>query len=237
MDKTAALSGIPSLSSLPQPLISRLAKVSGIQHIRKGSTLFREGERAQFVYALIEGTVSLVNGIAREEAIAEFKGAGEVILLPPALLRLPYIVTAKAITDLRVVMIPAEEFRYLAETELPLSVAINHMLARHWRLLLQHLTQTKSRDADSRLAQYFLGNAGTTTGAAQFAIPGTKQNLAAHLGMTPATLSRSLKRLSRWGVKTSRTEIQIDDIVQLKRFIYHSTGPTPLPASFMNATL
>lgn len=234
MDKTTALSGIASLSSLPQPLIGRIAKVSGMQHIGKGSTLFREGECAHFVYALIEGTVSLVSGSERQEIIAEFKDAGEVILVPPALLKLPYMATAKAVTDLLVVMIPADEFRYLAETELPLSVAINRMLAGHWRLLLRQVTQTKSRDADSRLVQYFLDYAGTTAGAATVPIPGTKQDLAAHLGIAPATQSRSLKRLRRWGVKTSRSEITIESMSQITSLLHHPEHPLTIP--MMNKT-
>ena len=124
MDKTTALLRITSLSDLPRPLIHQLADVSGMQRIGKGSTLFREGEHAHFVYALIEGRVSLISGPEHEETIADFMEAGDIILVPPALLELPYMVTAKAVTDLLVVLIPAEEFRHMAETELALSVAL-----------------------------------------------------------------------------------------------------------------
>lgn len=218
MDKTTALSRIPSLSELPRTLIDKLVEVSGIQRIGKGSTLFREGEHAHFVYALIEGSVALVSGLGREETIADFIDAGDIILVPPALLGLPYMVTAKAVTDLLVVLMPAEEFRRMAETELALAVALNRLLAGHWRLLLRHLTQTKSRDADTRLVQFLIDGAGVTRGAARFTLPGSKQDLAAHLGMTPATLSRSLKRLSPLGVKTAGSDVQIENIARLGAF-------------------
>ena len=143
---------------------------------------------------------------------------GDIILVPPALLGLPYMVTAKAVTDLLVVLIPAEEFRRMAETELALAVALNRLLAGHWRLLLRHLTQTKSRDADTRLVQFLIDGAGVTRGAARFTLPGSKQDLAAHLGMTPATLSRSLKRLSPLGVKTAGSDVQIENIARLSAF-------------------
>jgi CRP/FNR family transcriptional activator FtrB len=227
MDKTTALSRIPSLSELPRTLIDKLVEVSGIQRIGKGSTLFREGEHAHFVYALIEGSVSLVSGPRREETIADFIDAGDIILVPPALLGLPYMVTAKAVTDLLVVLIPAEEFRRMAETELALAVALNRLLAGHWRLLLRHLTQTKSRDADTRLVQFLIDGAGVTRGAARFTLPGSKQDLAAHLGMTPATLSRSLKRLSPLGVKTAGSDVQIENIARLSAFSHsHAAART-----------
>src|SRR5579872_6702556 len=142
MDKAAALLRVPAFSRLPRPLIDRLADGAGIQRLGKGSTLFCEGERADFVYALIEGRVSLVSGPKHDETIADFVNVGEVILVPPALLGLPYMVTAKAVTDLLVVLMPTEKFRHMAETELALSVALNRMLAGHWRLLLRQLTQT-----------------------------------------------------------------------------------------------
>ncbi|MCC6207356.1 MAG: cyclic nucleotide-binding domain-containing protein [Gammaproteobacteria bacterium] len=227
IDKKTALSRIAPFSALPRPLISKLADLSGIQHIGKGSTLFRQGERAHFVYALVEGNVSLISGPEREETIADFMAAGDIILVPPALLRLPYMVTARAVTDLLVLMIPAEDFRQLAEAELSLSVSLNRMLASHWRLLLRHLTQTKSRDADTRLIQYLIDSAGTSAGPAKFTLPGSKRDLAAHLGVTPETLSRSLKRLGRLGVKTTGSEIEIEDLARLAALFQHSSHAAP----------
>lgn len=231
MDKTTAMARIAVLSDLPKPLLDKLTELSGLQRIGKGSALFLEGERAHFVYALIEGSVSLLNGPRHEEIIADFIEAGEIILIPPALLRLPYMVTAKAVTDLLVAMIPSEEFIRLAETELALSVALNRMLAGQWRILLRHLTQTKSRDADTRLIQYLMDSAGTLEGSAQFTLPGSKRDLAAHLGITPETLSRSLKRLGRLGVKTVGSEIQIEDVSRLSALFQHSSHAVPYQSS------
>jgi CRP/FNR family transcriptional activator FtrB len=223
LDKTTALLRIPALHGLPKPLIARLADISGMQRIGKGSTLFREGERAQFVYGLVEGSVSLVSSYRREETIADFMEAGEIILIPPALLELPYMVTGKAVTDLLVILIPAADFRHMAETELPFSAALNRLLAAHWRFLLRHLTQTKFRDADTRLIQYLMDGAGVTQGAARVALPGSKKELAAHLGMTPETLSRSFKRIGRLGVKSRGSEIQIENVSRLENIGRHST--------------
>ena len=147
---------------------------------------------------------------------------GDIVLVPPALLGLPYMVTAKAVTDLVAILIPAAEFRYMAETELALSVSLNRLLAAHWRFLLRHLTQTKSRGADMRLARYLMDSVGVIHGAAHFLLPGSKKELAAHLGMTPATLSRSLKRLGRLGVKTKGADLEIEDVARLNELFQHS---------------
>ena len=142
-----------------------------------------------------------------------------MILIPPSLLDLPYMVSAKAMTDLRVVMIPAADFRRMAESALPLAVIISRIVAKQWRLLLGHLTQTKTQDVTARLTQYLINNAGTAAGPSRFALRGTKKELAAHLGVTPATLSRSLKRLEEFGVETSRSEVRIENVARLQRSI------------------
>jgi CRP/FNR family transcriptional activator FtrB len=216
MDKLKALAGFPIFASLSRPVLRRLALVSGMQRVDKGATLFREGEQPHFIYGLVEGTVSLQAGPQGNEIISNFVSAGEVVLVPPTLLQLAYMVSAYAVNDLLVVMIPAEEFRKLALSELALSVAINQMLASHWRLLLRLLTQTRALDAPMRLRDYLADHAGKDRGPARITLPGTKRELAAHLGMTPETLSRSLKQLGRLGVRTDGIEIQIDDISRLK---------------------
>jgi CRP/FNR family transcriptional activator FtrB len=80
---------------------------------------------------------------------------------------------------------------------------------------LRQLTYAKSHDADTRLAKYLVDLSGRSAGPARLSLPGSKKELAAHLGMTPATLSRSLKRLSPLGVKTSGADIEIEDMARL----------------------
>jgi len=213
--KLSALLRIESLAALPASLLDRMAAIAGLQRIGKGSTLFREGESAHFVYGLVEGVVALESGPPGEETITEFLDKGDILLVPPALLRLPYMVTGRAVTDLVVILLPAEEFRHLAETEISLSSALNRVLSSHWRLLLRHLTYTKCQDADTRLSKYLTDLSGGDRGPARLTLPGSKKELAAHLGMRPATLSRSLKRLSALGVRTKGADIEIADIARL----------------------
>jgi CRP/FNR family transcriptional activator FtrB len=214
-DLKSALLRIGVFSGLPEKVLDKLAAVAGLQRLGRGSTLFREGEEPSFVYGLVEGTVALESGPEGGETIADFMEAGDIVLVPPALLHLPYMVTVRAVTDLTVVMLPVSAFRQLAGSELSLSAALNRMLASHWRLLLRHLTHTISHDADSRLAQYLRTLAGRNAGPARFTLPDSKKALASHLGFTPSTLSRSLKRLSRLGVRSHGGTIEIEDVARL----------------------
>lgn len=47
----------------------------------------------------------------------EIFGPGELFLAPAAILKLPYLASGAALTDVRVLMIPAEAFRELLAQE------------------------------------------------------------------------------------------------------------------------
>lgn len=226
MDKLEALSRIPAFAALPCAMLAQLAAVSGLQRVGRGSTIFREGERADFVYGLVEGRVSLLIGRDAEN-VADFLEAGEVVLVPPALLDLPYMATARAVTDVLALLIPASDFRRLANSDLSFSSALNHLLAAHWRLLLKQLKQSRTRDADMRVVRYLLDNVGIDAKEAKVVLPGSRRQFAAHLGMTPETLSRSFRRLMAAGIRTKGQEITIDSVVRLAEFSGAPQSCTP----------
>lgn len=220
MEKLAAVRSIPAFAELPVSTLRAIADAAGLQHIGQGSVIFHEGEQAHFVYAIIEGHIALLSQRNGNESIADFMGVGEIVLIAPALLAQPYMVSGQATQDVLALLIPAGAFRKLIAEHAPMGDAIARTLARHWRLLLGQLKQVKTTDANSRLAQYLIDNAGKASGSVRMTLPGSKRQLAAHLGMTPETLSRSLRRLSDVGVSTDGRSIAISSLAQLNAFVH-----------------
>lgn len=224
-DKFEAVGTIGAFAGLPTKLKRQIALLAGIQRVGKGATLFREGEAAHFVYAILEGHVALVSGDSGTDTIADFVGPGEIVLIPPALLDLPYMVSAKATTDVLALLLPAAAFRKLVNTEVAVAAAVTLVLARHWRLLVGQLKQVKTRDAGARLAQFFIDQTDAAAGTAHIKLATSKGQIAAHLGITPETLSRALKRLRRIGVRTQGSRVEIASIEGLTAFA-RSAAPT-----------
>ena len=163
--------------------------------------------------------------------------AGDIILIPPALLELPYMVTAKAVTDLLVIMIPAEDSFGLRKPNLRFP-SRESMLAGHSRLLFRHLTQTKSRDANTRVIQYLMDGYQRWEGSAQFALPGSKRDLAAHLASRQSIVAIS-EAPRTLGVTSAGSEMHMTIVSRLSALFHIRAMRLPInrpsPAAAMRA--
>lgn len=228
-DKSEAIARLPIFAGLPKPLQAQLVEISGLQRISQGSVLFGENERCHYVYGLVSGTLALVTSDGGADSIIDFVDCGELVLMPTALLDQPYMASGIATSDVLALLIPAASFRELVAENAELATRVARALALQWRQLLNQMKKLKIGDADMRLAQYLLEHVGPT--APSFHLPGSKRQLAAHLGMTPATLSRSFKRLGDLGVTTSGSSIRVASLRNLASFVKGADHPQPASAT------
>jgi CRP/FNR family transcriptional activator FtrB len=213
------LKKIALFGSLPEPSLQGLAEVAGLQRFSNHAYLFREGEEPDFIYGFVEGGVVLLGGAEGREAVIEFFGPGETVLLPAALLGLPYLVSARATADGQALLIPATKLRQLIDEDVALAAQCARMLSRHWRVLINQIKEIKTRSALERVAHFLLSRSDKTSGAATFALPGMKKEVATRLGITPETLSRTLKTLRKFGVETDADSIRIRSLERLASIV------------------
>lgn len=198
-------------------VMDRLARGGFVQALPKGATLFGEGDEAEFVHVLLSGRVGLTaTGPEGQTTVVEIFPEGEIFVAPAAILRLPYLVTARLATDSRVLMIPAETFRRALAEEPRLALAMVEVLARHWRLLVTQIKDLKLRPAAQRLAGGLVDLAETGSGAATVELPVERRLLAQRLGMTPESLSRAFHTLRPLGVASRGRMVRLDDIASLR---------------------
>lgn len=213
------LKRIELFAPLPAASLERLAEVSGLQRFSNHGYLFREGEEPDFVYCFVEGGIVLVGGGNGHEAVIDFFGPGESVLLPAAVLGLPYLVSARATSDGQALLIPASKLREQLTQDVALAAQCARVLSRHWRVLISQIKEIKTHGAAERLAHFLISQAEKTKGPATLVLPGMKKEVATRLGIKPETLSRTLKKLRDYGVDTEGDTIRIASLERLAALV------------------
>jgi CRP/FNR family transcriptional regulator, transcriptional activator FtrB len=211
------LRNTPIYGELGPSVAERVFRHAIVQSMPKGTTVFGQGDVPEFVHMLLSGAVALV---AEDEklgpTIIEFFPAGEIFVAPAGLLELPYLVSAKAIEESRVLMLSTAELRRLVAAESALAIALTRALARHWRLLVRQIKELKLKSASQRLGSYLIAKAPAREGAASFRLSEERKMIAARLGMTPESLSRAFAQLKTAGVSGRGRTIEIADLSRLR---------------------
>lgn len=213
------LKKIDLFAPLPLPSLERLAEVAGLQRFSNHGFLFREGEEPDFIYCFVEGGIVLVGGADGQEAVIEFFGPGESVLLPAAILGLPYLVSARATSDGQALLIPASKLRELINQDVALAAQCSRVLSRHWRALISQIKEIKTHGAAERLAHFLISQADKKKGPVTLVLPGMKKEVATRLGIKPETLSRTLKKLRDYGVDTEGDTIRIASLERLAALV------------------
>jgi CRP-like cAMP-binding protein len=170
------------------------------QLLPRGATLFEQDDEPDFLHMLLEGSIGLQASVAGAgRTMVEMFGPGELFLAPAVLLRLPYLASATALTEVRVLMIPAGIFRDAVDRSHELCRATTQLLARHWRLMVDQVVDLKLRSAEDRVARFVARRVSEEAGDGQALLPEPRTAIAARLGMTPETLSRALAGLEQKG--------------------------------------
>jgi CRP/FNR family transcriptional activator FtrB len=176
--------------------MAQLLRTSFTQILPRGAVLFEQGEEPDFVHVLLAGSVGLQAAVPESgRTIVEIFGPGELILVPAVVLRLPYLASAVAMTEIRVLMIPGDAFREGIDRSHDLSRATTQLLARHWRLMVDQVVDLKLRSAKDRVARFVTRRMGDRAAEGLPPLPEPRAAIAARLGMTPETLSRTLGSL------------------------------------------
>lgn len=185
--------------------MAELLRPSFTQILPRGAVLFEQQDEADFLHMVVEGRVGLHASVPQAgRTIVEIFGPGELLLVAAVVLRLPYLATATALTEIRVLMIPADVFRDGLRRSRELNNATTELLARHWRLMVDQVVDLKLRSAEDRLARFIARRLEPGAERGVVELPEPRMTIAARLGMTPETLSRAFAELERKG-KLQRT--------------------------------
>lgn len=190
----------------------------------KGKTLFFQGELAKAFYLVLEGWILLSRDKSDgTRTVMKILGPGDSFAEALIVEGERYPVSAEAASFLRVARFDTGKFRNLVTTNPGLSLSMIAATFGQMRRLLEQIEHLKSWSVERRVAKMLLDLCGgAEQGACTFTLPIEQTLIAARLSISPPTLSRTLKKLGRFGVDASYGRIVIEDTRCLAAFVAES---------------
>jgi CRP/FNR family transcriptional activator FtrB len=191
---------IPLLARLPVEVRERLLDSSRVERLAPRAELFRHGELPDHLHVVLAGIVDLSCSYKGGECTAMMMAAGDVFMPAAALYEEPYLISARALTASRILMIEANTVRNEARGCTELALQLARVMAGQWRVALKIILDLKCRSPSQRLAAFLLRLHDSAEPGGLAEIPFSKRQLASRIGMQPETLSRTLQTLAANGL-------------------------------------
>lgn len=217
---------MPLLAGLPDATVARLVKEPGVCNLERGTLLFHQGSPATGVHIILTGWVKLfTTGETGTEIIVRIAGAGDVLGDDGLLLHQGHQLCAETLSPVRILTLDGKKLALHMRRDPALALRLAASLATQVRSLTQHVEEMKLLDALQRTAHFLLGFCTNQLGTCSLSLPFEKAVIAGWLGMKPASLSRALARLRKFGVTVDRDTISISDTRRLTALIRAGVEP------------
>jgi CRP/FNR family transcriptional regulator len=182
-------------TGLPPEDLATLASFTVALCLPKDGYLFHEGEPARGFYLVQSGAINVhrVSGAGKEQVIYVFR-AGESFAEASLASATGYPANARAVEPSTVLLIPKAQILELIGRRPDLALRMLGSMSSHLRVLVGMLDDLTLKDVETRLLNWLVKHGRTAAGGV-IQLPGTKRVLAAELGTSSETLSRTLARL------------------------------------------
>jgi CRP/FNR family transcriptional activator FtrB len=210
--------------SMSAECFEALMRVAYLQTFPGQLELIAEGDPADFLYIVIEGSVELyAKSNGREATMSIVRPVGTLILAA-VLKDAVYLMSARTREKSKILLIPSEDIRAAFREDNDFARAIVVELANSYRGIVKEYKDLKLRSSVERLANRLLRFHEDQGGNGSLELPDDKKILASQLGMTPENLSRAFNTLKPYGVEVDGALVRLTDLSSLRRL----AKPNPL---------
>ncbi len=196
----------------------KLTTAAVLQQSQQHVELITEGNLPHFLHIVIQGSVEVFCTHDGHETTIDILRPMTTFILAAVIRDDIYLSSARTLTFTQTISIPAPSVRDTFNHDFSFARAIATELAFRYSDTVRSLKNEKLRTSAKRLANWILHADALQGNQRVVALAFEKRTLAASLGMTPENLSRSLARLSKYGVRISGRDIVIEDSAALERF-------------------
>lgn len=215
-ERVAALARLPHFRGVEPSVLRELARDASPRTLGRGEWLFRQGDPADAFHVVQRGSVRLfrMSPSGHEQTLHRVK-AGRSFAEAAALTMPTYPANASALIDGTVVLcVPSKSLRRTFDDG-GVARAVVASLSAHLLHLVGRVEDLSIGSASARLARHLLALPSRTLddGDIEIPLPTSKRELAEHLGMTPETLSRMLRKWTDGGtIHSERRSVVVRDV-------------------------
>ncbi len=221
----AVVSRIAVFRGLKPDTIQRIVAPATVATLREREVLFRQGDPAAAFFIVVEGWVKLYRiTLSGEETVIHVLTKGDSFAEAVAFTGASYPATAEAVSDARVVRIPADHVVRCIREMPDIALAMIASTSQHLHHLVQQVEQLKAQSGVQRVAEFLAGLCPAEQGSGTIALPYDKVLIAARLGLKPESLSRAFAKLRSFGVDVRASHVAVRDIAKLRQLAADDRG-------------
>jgi CRP-like cAMP-binding protein len=213
---------LPFVGEFEQPARQALLEHADERLLQKGERIFDAGQVPDRLGIVLSGVVELCGTERNPDCGVLMLAAGDLIFPMAVLYGEPCLTSATALTETRLLMLPRTALARQAEAHTQVAMALARVMGAQWRMALRHIIDLRCRNAAERLGAFLLKYYDYSD-ARPVELPFAKATLAARLGVSRETLSRTIQVVAANGVLLRGSRIVVLDRRKAEEFC----GPEP----------
>jgi CRP/FNR family transcriptional regulator, transcriptional activator FtrB len=216
---------LPIFKGIDEHLARTLLDASSARQYRAGSIIVRQSDPVEGLLIVRSGLVDLTRIDGQHECGVLLLSARDLLLPAASLFGELSLVTARALTTTRMLVIPNNVAAAALAQSPAFSANLMKAMSGQWRMAVRNILDLNCRTAGQRLGAFLLRLVDLQSDSPSAVLPIAKRHLASRLGMSAETLSRMLQVVADHGLHLRGRTIIVRDREQIEEFC----GPDPYP--------
>jgi CRP-like cAMP-binding protein len=211
---------ISLFEGLSENNLQLLLSNSVLKNFEAGRELVQQGDEVTYLYFVVEGQVkTLRSNEDGDEATIRMLLPGDTFMDAVIFMGGNSPISARATKNSKLLLIPARLIRQQVIRDGQLAKNLLQIITKHYKTAMQQIDSIITKSPVERLGYFFLKqHLEQNPSSLDINLPFQKSMIANHLGMTPETFSRALKKMKLMGIDISQEQISMKDSFVLCHF-------------------